>query len=312
MTLMSSRARPHVRVDQPLRAQEEHRPGAGRPLPAEEAARLRESEAKSAAGGGWRVRSARGGEPAVSGGTACGVHHALTDAQELQSHCAALDLKFLYAAGSQKVNPSDAAAVDVVFRTSISSEERNALIMQARGLLYTPDREHFGIVPLEAMYLQTPVIAVNSGGPRETVVHGATGYLCEQSADAFGNAMWMLIQPVDDRGTLRCEAMGVAAKTRVEVTPALPVMLVDGALAGTFLEEHDAAAPERAPAALRPKGLGQVSFDRPVPAGVRDVQCISDLRQVDSEIFLIVSFLRQHCIPLVSHFGVVCSAESFL
>jgi glycosyltransferase involved in cell wall biosynthesis len=30
------------------------------------------------------------------------------------------------------------------------------------------------------MYLQAPVVAVNSGGPRETVAHGQTGYLCDQ------------------------------------------------------------------------------------------------------------------------------------
>lgn len=30
------------------------------------------------------------------------------------------------------------------------------------------------------MYLQVPVIAVNSGGPKETVLSGKTGYLCEQ------------------------------------------------------------------------------------------------------------------------------------
>ena len=55
-----------------------------------------------------------------------------------------------------------------------------ALISCAECLVYTPDREHFGIVPVEAMYLGTPVVAVDSGGPRETVLHGETGYLCPQ------------------------------------------------------------------------------------------------------------------------------------
>lgn len=90
-----------------------------------------------------------------------------------------------------------------MFRVSISSAERTALLNKATGLesslsaipwnrflnvktrmllglLYTPDREHFGIVPLEAMYQQCPVIAVNSGGPKETILHGLTGYLCPQ------------------------------------------------------------------------------------------------------------------------------------
>ena len=33
-----------------------------------------------------------------------------------------------------------------------------------------------------------PVIAVNNGGPRESVVHGATGWLCEPTAEAFADA----------------------------------------------------------------------------------------------------------------------------
>ena len=42
----------------------------------------------------------------------------------------------------------------------------------------------------------TPVIAVNSGGPRETVLHGRTGYLCPQTAMAFADAMYKLLRPV--------------------------------------------------------------------------------------------------------------------
>jgi uncharacterized protein YodC (DUF2158 family) len=38
------------------------------------------------------------------------------------------------------------------------------------------------------MYLQAPVVAVNSGGPRETVAHGQTGYLCDQ----VGGVGWEL------------------------------------------------------------------------------------------------------------------------
>jgi len=81
-----------------------------------------------------------------------------------------------------------------VFRVSISSAERTALLAQAAALLYTPDNEHFGIVPLECMQRGTPVVAVNSGGPRETVVHKSTGFLCDQSADSFAKAMLQLAQ----------------------------------------------------------------------------------------------------------------------
>ena len=52
-----------------------------------------------------------------------------------------------------------------------------ALLRKAALLVYTPQNEHFGIVPLEAMLAGTPVLAADSGGPRETVLDGRTGWL---------------------------------------------------------------------------------------------------------------------------------------
>jgi len=66
----------------------------------------------------------------------------------------------------------------VVFLSSINNEQKNALLSNCTCLLYTPEREHFGIVPLEAMQYQKPVVACRSGGPMETIIHGATGFLC--------------------------------------------------------------------------------------------------------------------------------------
>jgi len=60
---------------------------------------------------------------------------------------------------------------------SVPAARKAALLTRATCLLYTPDREHLGIVPLEAMYAGVPVVAVNSGGPLETVEEGKTGFL---------------------------------------------------------------------------------------------------------------------------------------
>ncbi|EHA8590934.1 putative Sucrose synthase 2 [Cocos nucifera] len=53
--------------------------------------------------------------------------------------------------------------------------------------------EHFGIVPLEAMAAQKPVIACNSGGPVETIKHGVTGFLCDPTPLEFSRAMSRLV-----------------------------------------------------------------------------------------------------------------------
>ena len=52
--------------------------------------------------------------------------------------------------------------------------QKRALLRRASALLYSPDREHFGIVPVEAMYCRCPVIAV-SGGWRWGLEVGAGG-----------------------------------------------------------------------------------------------------------------------------------------
>ncbi|GAB4849381.1 hypothetical protein Ancab_004178 [Ancistrocladus abbreviatus] len=77
----------------------------------------------------------------------------------------------------------------VNFITSCSTAERNALLSECLCVLYTPKDEHFGIVPLEAMAAHKPVITCNSGGPKETIKHGVTGFLCDPTPGDFCGAM---------------------------------------------------------------------------------------------------------------------------
>lgn len=63
-------------------------------------------------------------------------------------------------------------STQVVFVLNFSTVQRTALLLAPSTLafLYTPSNEHFGIGPIEAMACGLPVLAVNSGGPTETVV----------------------------------------------------------------------------------------------------------------------------------------------
>ena len=81
----------------------------------------------------------------------------------------------------------------VQLRTSPSESERRALLSACRVVLYTPSDEHFGYAPIEAMAAGRPVVAVNAGGPAETVRDGETGFLCAPSADAFAAALARLL-----------------------------------------------------------------------------------------------------------------------
>jgi len=57
------------------------------------------------------------------------------------------------------------------------------------AVVYTPFNEDLGLPPIEGMAHAKPVIAVNRGGPRETIVHGETGFLVEPSKQAFSSAL---------------------------------------------------------------------------------------------------------------------------
>lgn len=60
--------------------------------------------------------------------------------------------------------------------------------------IYTPLNEHFGIIPIESMYLMRPVLATNSGGPLETIVDGKTGFLTNNDPSSFCHYMSMAIK----------------------------------------------------------------------------------------------------------------------
>ncbi|KAF4320127.1 hypothetical protein BBO99_00002454 [Phytophthora kernoviae] len=96
----------------------------------------------------------------------------------------------------------------VEFRTSVSNNMKLELLRTAHAILYTPDREHFGIVPVEAMACGAPVVAVTSGGPLESVADGETGFLCEQKPEAFAEAMAKLCGPSNSDKVAKMGAKG--------------------------------------------------------------------------------------------------------
>lgn len=98
----------------------------------------------------------------------------------------------------------------IAFLKSPSDTLKADLLFACDCLLYTPVREHFGIVPLEAMTCAKPVIACNSGGPRETVQHEVTGFLCEATPESLAGYMKRFLDKEFGR------EMGLRGKRRLE------------------------------------------------------------------------------------------------
>lgn len=80
----------------------------------------------------------------------------------------------------------DSPCIRCLFLPS-THRQRSLLLAACTVVLYTPQNEHFGIVPLEAMASGRPVVACSSGGPLESVVHGSTGMLCPPEPGGCGH-----------------------------------------------------------------------------------------------------------------------------
>lgn len=104
--------------------------------------------------------------------------------------------------------------ITVLFLHSVPNAFKATLLSTSRLLVYTPRNEHFGIVPLEAMLVGTPVLAANEGGPTETVVDGETGWLRDVGKVGDWTEV-MRIALEDGEGEKRLQEMGKQGRERV-------------------------------------------------------------------------------------------------
>ncbi|KAL2134061.1 hypothetical protein VTI74DRAFT_1117 [Chaetomium olivicolor] len=102
----------------------------------------------------------------------------------------------------------------VLFLLSVPDLLKEMLLRSARLLVYTPSDEHFGIVPLEAMLRGVPVLAADSGGPRETVVEGVTGWLRDPEQPGEWSAVMERV--LNGMGEEELQEMGRAGVERVK------------------------------------------------------------------------------------------------
>jgi glycosyltransferase involved in cell wall biosynthesis len=98
----------------------------------------------------------------------------------------------------------------IEFLTTVSDKKLIDLYSRCTAVLYPPINEDYGLVPLEAMASGKPVIAVNEGGPKETILQNKTGILVN-SPEEMATAMLKVAKD----GELAAR-LGKAGRTRVE------------------------------------------------------------------------------------------------
>lgn len=104
----------------------------------------------------------------IAGGFDARVRENVTYLAELEHVCDELLLIHYTFRGKLVTMPR---STEVIFLPSVRTPIKNAALKSARLLLYTPTFEHFGIVPVESMLHRTPVLAINFGGPLESIVN---------------------------------------------------------------------------------------------------------------------------------------------
>ena len=106
---------------------------------------------------------------------------------------------------------AEAEGLPVRFVIDPPDDELIALYRSAHAVLFTARNEDWGIVPLEAMACGTPVVAIDAGGPRESVQHGRTGWLLPDAVGPWAERIALLAR---DPG--EADAMRPAAVQRAE------------------------------------------------------------------------------------------------
>lgn len=75
-----------------------------------------------------------------------------------------------------------------------SANELVQLYKNCYAVLNTTLNEDWGLVPLEGMAYGKPIIAVNQGGPKESIIDKKTGILAEPTTSCFMQAMKILVE----------------------------------------------------------------------------------------------------------------------
>jgi glycosyltransferase involved in cell wall biosynthesis len=98
---------------------------------------------------------------------------------------------------------------NVVFKQNPSDKELEGLYSRSTAVLFSAINEDYGLVPLEGMASSKPVISVNEGGPKETILDGKTGFLVN-SPKEMAERMQFLAEHESS-----AEEMGRAGRSRV-------------------------------------------------------------------------------------------------
>ncbi len=84
--------------------------------------------------------------------------------------------------------------VDLQIKSNVTDNELISLLQNAICMIYTSNLEPFGFAPLEANACGTPVVAIQEGGIKETIVDGKNGFLCHKNPESLAEGISKFIE----------------------------------------------------------------------------------------------------------------------
>jgi glycosyltransferase involved in cell wall biosynthesis len=84
--------------------------------------------------------------------------------------------------------------VDLQIKSNITDNELISLLQNAICMIYTSNLEPFGFAPLEANACGTPVVAIQEGGVKETIIDGKNGFLCQKNPENLAEKISKIIE----------------------------------------------------------------------------------------------------------------------
>lgn len=118
-------------------------------------------------------------------------------------------------------SPTALELAQVVVLPNFSNFQRSVLLRSPStlALLYTPNNEHFGIGPVEGMVCGLPILACNSGGPKESVVDdGLDGSKPGSSTQHSQHTGWLRPPDVQAWAEVMCIIAHLTPEARCQIS----------------------------------------------------------------------------------------------
>lgn len=105
----------------------------------------------------------------------------------------------------------DMSTENIEIETDVPGERWEELYSKSYAVLFLAEKEDWGIIPIEAGAYSKPTIAVNEGGPTESVIDGETGLLVRPDPEEIAEKMKLLAENPE-----KAEEMGKKAHENVQ------------------------------------------------------------------------------------------------